>query len=690
MQTDTLVSPPRAPKHPHTHTEHGVVRQDDYYWLRDDKRENPEMLNYLKAENTYTKNALAHTDSFQEALFQEMKGRIKEQDESVPYFLNGYWYFVQFREGKEYPIYCRKKGTMEDDQTQELLDANKRGRRHAYYNVGNLEVSPDQRLLAFAEDTVSRRIYDLRFKIIASDIYYREVIRGVDTDIAWADDNKTVYYVRQHPETLRSYQIYSHELGTDPKEDVLLYEETDETFYLTVHRSRSGKYIVATAHSTQTDQVFLMRSDGSETAFRPFVARQKDHKYEVSHLGDRFFVRTNWKAKNFRLMEVPEEATADPSQWKEVVPHRGDVFLENFETFREHLVIQEREAGLTKLRVRRLDDQSEQTIRFDDPTYAAGIGYNPEQDSALLRYIYTSLTTPRTVYQYDMVSGERSLLKQTEVLGDFDPENYISERRWVTARDGESVPVSIVYRKGVERNASHPLYVYAYGSYGISSEAAFSSTRLSLLDRGLVFAIAHIRGGEEMGRPWYEAGKLLKKKNTFTDFVDCTRFLLEEKYGDPERVFAMGGSAGGLLMGAVANMNPELYTGMIAHVPFVDIVTTMLDESIPLTTFEYDEWGNPNEKTFFDYMLSYSPYDQIKAQDYPHLLVTAGLYDSQVQYWEPAKWVAKLREYKTDTNRLLLHMNMDAGHGGSSGRFRRLRETALEYAFVLDLCGISD
>lgn len=685
MQSATP-KPPRAEKRPYLHQEHGIRRQDDYYWLRDDKREDKAMLDYLRAENDYTKACLKHTEAMQETLFQEMKGRIREQDESVPYFLNGYWYFTRYEEGKEYPVFCRKKGSMDTPQTQILLDANERAEGQAYYHTGNLKVSPDQKLLAFAEDTLSRRVYDLKFKNLETGELYPETISGLDTDIAWADDSQTVFYVRRDPETLRSYQIFSHRLGTKPEEDTLLYEEKDETFYLTVSRSRSGKYIVAQAHSTQTDQVFLLKSDGSQATFRPFVARQRDHKYEVSHLGDRFLVRTNWQAKNFRLMEVPEGKTEDQSAWKEVVPHREEVFLESFETFRDYLVLEEREKGLTQLRVRRFADQHEHFIRFDDPTYAAGIGYNPEQNSAQLRYVYTSLTTPRTVYQHDLQTEARTLLKQTEVLGDFDPAHYASERLWATARDGVQVPISLVYRKGFRRDGSHPLYVYAYGSYGISSEAAFSSSRLSLLDRGFVFAIAHIRGGEELGRKWYEDGKLLRKKNTFTDFVDCTRFLLQEKYGNPKKTFAMGGSAGGLLMGAIANTDPELYTGIIAHVPFVDVVTTMLDESIPLTTFEYDEWGNPNEKTFFDYMLSYSPYDQVKAQAYPHLLVTAGLHDSQVQYWEPAKWVAKLRDRKTDDHRLLLHMNMEAGHGGASGRFRRLRETALEYAFVLDLC----
>ncbi len=676
---------PVARKIPKTLSIHGDDRQDNYYWLRDDERKNEEMLAYLRAENAYTKSVMAHTEDLQETLFQEMKNRIKEKDESVPYFLNGYWYFTRYERGREYPIYCRKKGSMEVKEAEVLLDANERAKGHEYYRAGNLEVSPNQKILAFAEDTVSRRIYTIRFRNLETNETYPEAIEGVDTDLAWADDNQTLFYVRRDPTTLRSFQIFRHKLGTLSKDDVMVYEETDETFYLGVSRSRSNKYISIRANSTLTDQTFLLKSDDPEGQFKAFIPREKGHEYSVSHLGDNFYIRTNWKANNFRLMKVSEDAIGDKKNWKEVVLHRKDVYLEGFQTFTDYLVLDERENGLTQLRVMPLNEEEEYFIEFNDPTYTAGIGYTPEQNTDKLRYSYSSPTTPNTVYEHDLKTKERTQLKQTEVLGAFDPNNYVSERHFATARDGVKVPISLVYRKGTPIDSTASLYVYAYGSYGSSTEAYFSSTRLSLLDRGFVFAIAHIRGGEEMGRAWYEDGKLLNKKNTFTDFVDCTKYLIEKGYGDENEVFAMGGSAGGLLMGAVANMNPELYQGIIAHVPFVDVVTTMLDETIPLTTFEYDEWGNPNEKKYYEYMLSYSPYDQVEAKDYPNMLVTAGLHDSQVQYWEPAKWVAKLRDKKTDDNRLLLQMNMEAGHGGASGRFRRLRETALEYAFILDL-----
>ncbi|MGF1533649.1 MAG: S9 family peptidase [Bernardetiaceae bacterium] len=680
-----MPTPPIASQQPYTHTEHNVPRQDPYYWLRDDNRSKPEVLDYLHAENGYTKAVMAHTEALQETLFQEMKSRIKEQDESVPYRLNGFWYFTRYQTGKEYPIFCRRSDT-ENAPEQVILDANQRAEGQAYYSIGGLSVSPDTRYLAMAEDTLSRRLYDLRFKDLTNEMYQPEVIRGAGTDLAWADDNQTVFYIRREEGTLREFQVWSHRIGSDPKEDRLWYEEKDDTFHLSVSRSRSGKYIVITASSTQTDEVLLLPTDLSAEAFVPFFARRRDHKYSISHVGNRFFVLTNLDAPNYRLMEVAEGKQQDLQAWRERVPHRQDVFLEDIETFTQHLVIEERSAGLTQLRVMALDGTDEHFIQFDDPTYTAGIGNNPEQDATQLRYRYASLTTPQTTYSHDLTTQARELLKQTPVLGGFKPEDYQSERLWATARDGVKVPISLVYRKGFKREGSHPLYVYAYGSYGYSTEAGFSSNRLSLLDRGFVFAILHVRGGQELGRAWYESGKLLQKKNTFTDFIDATQFLLDQGYGNPDQVFAMGGSAGGLLMGAIANMAPELYTGIVAHVPFVDVVTTMLDETIPLTTFEYDEWGNPNDKTYFDYMLSYSPYDQVQAKAYPHLLVTAGLHDSQVQYWEPAKWVARLRNIKTDQNRLLLHMNMEAGHGGASGRFKRLRDTALEYAFILDLC----
>ncbi len=679
------VDPPVAKVEPVELNTHGHVRIDPYYWLRE--RDNPDVLAYLEAENAYTDAVTAHTKALEDALFEEMKGRIKQDDASVPYRQDGYYYYTRFEEGQEYPIYCRKQGTLEADE-QVLLDANALAEGHDYFNVRGLEVSAGLDLLAFAVDTVGRRNYTLRFKNLTTGKVLPDEIPGVTGNVAWANDNQTVFYTRQDPVTLRWHRIYRHTLGTDPAADVLVYEETDETFSSFVFKTKSKRYLMIGSRQTLSDEYRFLDADDPDGTFQIVQPRQKDHEYGVDHYGDSFYIRTNDGAQNFRLMKTPVTATTREN-WQEVIPHRDDVLLEGFEIFKDHLVLAERKNGLRQLRIRPWDGSREHYLDFGEPAYLAYISTNPDFDTHVLRYGYTSMTTPNSTFDYDMNARTKTLLKQEEVLGGFDKNRYQTERLYATAGDGTRVPISLVYRKDLfRRNGSAPLLLNGYGSYGASRDATFSSARLSLLDRGFVFALAHVRGGSEMGRWWYEDGKLLNKKNTFTDFIACGEHLVRRQYADPQRLFAMGGSAGGLLMGAVVNMRPDLFKGVVAAVPFVDVVTTMLDESIPLTTGEYDEWGNPNDQTYYEYILSYSPYDNVEAKAYPHLLVTTGLHDSQVQYWEPAKWVARLRALKTDHNRLLLKTNMEAGHGGASGRFRSLRETAFEYAFLLDLAGI--
>ncbi len=679
------VDPPVAKVEPVELNTHGHVRIDPYYWLRE--RDNPDVLAYLEAENAYTDAVTAHTKALEDALFEEMKGRIKQDDASVPYRQDGYYYYTRFEEGQEYPIYCRKQGTLEADE-QVLLDANALAEGHDYFNVRGLEVSAGLDLLAFAVDTVGRRNYTLRFKNLTTGKVLPDEIPGVTGNVAWANDNQTVFYTRQDPVTLRWHRIYRHTLGTDPAADVLVYEETDETFSSFVFKTKSKRYLMIGSRQTLSDEYRFLDADDPGGSFQVVQPRQKNHEYGVDHYGDHFYIRTNDGAQNFRLMKTPVTATTREN-WQEVIPHRDDVLLEGFEIFKDHLVLAERKNGLRQLRIRPWDGSREHYLDFGEPAYLAYISTNPDFDTNVLRYGYTSMTTPNSTFDYDMNARTKTLLKQEEVLGGFDKDDYKTERLYATAGDGTRVPISLVYRKDLfRRNGSAPLLLNGYGSYGASRDATFSSARLSLLDRGFVFALAHVRGGSEMGRWWYEDGKLLNKKNTFTDFIACGEHLVRQQYADPQRLFAMGGSAGGLLMGAVVNMRPDLFKGVVAAVPFVDVVTTMLDESIPLTTGEYDEWGNPNEEVYYEYILSYSPYDNVEAKAYPHLLVTTGLHDSQVQYWEPAKWVARLRALKTDHNRLLLKTNMEAGHGGASGRFRSLRETAFEYAFLLDLAGI--
>ena len=682
MYEKTGLELPQATKKPKELTIHGDTRIDDYYWLN--QREDEEVLAYLNAENTYTKGMMSHLDTFQEKLYQEIIGRIKPDDTSVPYKDNGYFYITRFEKEKEYPIYSRKKGSL-DAPEEIMLNANELAEGFDYYSVGGREVSPNNRLLAYGEDTLSRRIYTLRFKNLETGEMLPDAIPGTTGSAVWANDNETVFYTLKDETTLRSHKVMRHRLGTPVEADVEVYSEDDATFLAFAYKTKSDKYIVVGSYATLSQEYRVLDANKPEGEFRIIQPRERGLEYSIAHFGGHFYIRTNLDAQNFRLMKTPEEKTTKDN-WEEVIPHRKDVLLEDMEIFKDYLVLSERKAGITQLRVRPWEGE-EHYIDFGEDAYLAYTSVNPEFDTKILRIGYTSMTTPNTTYDYDMEGRTFELLKQQEVVGGFNPEEYQSERLMVKARDGVEVPVSMVYRKGFKKDGTQPLLLYGYGSYGNSMEPYFSSVRLSLLDRGFAFAIAHIRGGEEMGRHWYEDGKLLNKKNTFTDFIDVADHLVAENYTSKEQLFAMGGSAGGLLMGAVINMRPDLWKGVIAAVPFVDVVTTMLDESIPLTTGEFDEWGNPKDKTYYDYIKSYSPYDNVEAKEYPAMMVTTGLHDSQVQYWEPAKWVAKLREVKTDQNPLLLHTNMEAGHGGASGRYQRYKETAMEYAFLLDLAG---
>ena len=676
--------PPHPQKISKDLTIHGVTRTDPYYWLNE--RENPAVLDFLKAENKYLDTVMADTRSAQEGLFNELVGRVKQDDESVPYLDNGFYYYTRFEKGKEYPIYCRKKGTL-TAQEEILVNVNDLAKGFSYYSVGGLEVSPDNNILAYSVDSVSRRKYEIRFKNLSTGSDLPDRIPETTGGVAWANDNNTVFYTRKNPVTLRSEKIFSHTIATTSSSDPLVFFEADETFSANVSRTKSGEYLLISSSSTLASEYRYLKAGNPKGKFEIFQPRERNHEYSVDHFGGYFFIRTNWESPNFKLMKTPLESTTR-ANWVDVIPHRGDVLLEAFDLFNSYLVVQERIKGLTQLRVMNVADGKEHYIDFGEETYTASISVNKVFDTDLLRFSYSSLTIPGSTFDYNMNTREKKLLKQQEVQGGFDPANYESKRLYADARDGIKVPVSLVYRKGMKLNGKNPCLLYAYGSYGYSTNPGFSADRLSLLDRGFVFAIAHIRGGQEMGRQWYENGKLLKKKNTFTDFIDAGDYLVKLGYTSPDRLCAMGGSAGGLLMGVIVNMRPDLFKAVIAHVPFVDVVTTMLDTSIPLTTSEYDEWGNPNEKEYYDYMLSYSPYDQVKKHNYPAMLVTTGLYDSQVQYFEPAKWVARLRELKTDDNILLLKVNMEAGHGGASGRFQRFRETSLVYAFLFNQVGI--
>ncbi|MBU8892763.1 MAG: S9 family peptidase [Bacteroidales bacterium] len=681
---ETKMNPPIAKKIAKELTIHEDTRIDNYFWLNE--RENPEVIKYLEDENAYTKSVLKPTEKFQENLFHEMKSRIKETDESVPYEKNGYFYYTRYEEGKEYPIYCRKKTSLEAEE-EIMLNVNEMATGYDYYRVRGLSISPDNKLLAYGVDTVSRRKYTINIKNLETGEICKDKLIVTTGSVAWANDNKTMFYTTKDDGTLRSNKIFRHTLGEDFAKDKEIFNESDETFGTSVWRTKSDKYIIISSYSTMAEEYQFLDTDDPNGDFKIIQKRERGLEYSVSHFGDCFYIKTNLDAKNFRLMRTSVKKT-EKENWEELIAHREDVFLESIELFKEFLVVEEREQGLSKIRIINQKTKEEHYINFEEEVYMAYVSTNPELGTDLLRFGYSSMTTPSSTFDYNMKTREKELKKQQEVIGNFNPANYETKRLWATADDGTKIPMSVVYRKGIELNGNNPALIYAYGSYGATMDPYFSTVRLSLLDRGFVYALAHVRGGQYLGRPWYEDGKLLNKKNTFTDFNDCAEFLIESKYTSSEKLFAMGGSAGGLLMGAIVNMQPELYKGVIAAVPFVDVITTMLDESIPLTTSEFDEWGNPKNKEYYDYMLSYSPYDQVKEQDYPAMLVTTGLHDSQVQYWEPAKWVAKLRESKTDDNVLLLHTNMDVGHGGASGRFEALKEYAMEYAFIFQQLGI--
>lgn len=680
------IQPPKAKIIPKILEKHGHSRTDNYYWLNE--RENPEVIDYLNQENDYYQKSTAHTKDFQNSLFEEMKARIKEDDESVPYFYNGYYYITRFEKGKDYPIHSRKKGSLEAPE-EIMFDCNEMAKGHAYFNLAGLSVSEDNIWVSFGVDTVSRRQYTIQIKNLQTGEILPVKIENTTGGATWAGDNQTLFYSRKDEQTLRPDKIYKHKLGTSPDKDELVFFEKDETFDVSVYKSKSKKYIIINSNSTMTTEYRMVLSVTPDAKFTVFQKRTRGLEYSMSHFGDHFYIVTNKdKATNFKLMKTPENATGKEN-WVDVIPHREDVLLEDIDIFKDYLVVTERYNGLNQIRIMPWNGEGDYYLPFESETFTAYTTTNLDFDTEILRYAFQSLVTPSSVIDFNMRTKTKTILKEQEVVGGtFDKNNYTEERVWATAQDGTQVPISMVYSKGMQKNGQNPTLLYAYGSYGVTMDCYFSTVRLSLLDRGFIYAIAHIRGGEDLGRPWYENGKLLKKKNTFTDFIDCSKFLIEQQYTSNQHLYAEGGSAGGLLMGAVVNMAPSLYHGVIAQVPFVDVVTTMLDDSIPLTTGEYDEWGNPNVKKYYNYMLSYSPYDNVTAQAYPHMYVSTGLHDSQVQYWEPAKWVAKLRVMKTNNNQLYLDTNMDAGHGGASGRFEAIKEIAKEYSFLLDLEGI--
>jgi len=678
------IVPPVAEKIPKDLTTHGHTRVDNYYWMN--QREDPKVIAHLEAENAYKEAVMKHTETLQDELFDEIKSKIKQEDESVPYEKNGYFYYTRTVPETEYYLVCRKKETL-DAKEQVMLDVNEMAEGHEYFQLGGSSVSPDNKLLAFGVDTVSRRKYTVHFKNLETGEILEDAIPMTTGGAVWANDNKTVYYVLKDDVTLRSERIMKHVLGTPVEEDEEVFYEEDETFSTFIYKTKSEQFLIIGSESTLTSEYRFLDADNPEGEFKIIQPRTRELEYSVDHFGDHFYIRTNLDALNFRLMKTPVTAT-EKENWEEVIPHREGVYFSDFEIFRDYLVVSERKEGLTELRVMPWENGDEYYIEFDEEVYTVRPNVNLEFNTDLLRFSYTSLTTPSSIFDFNMKTRERELLKEEEILGDFNKNDYETKRIYAPARDGKKIPMSLVYKKGVEPDGENPALIYGYGSYGYTIDPTFRLSILPLLDRGFVYAIAHIRGGQINGREWYEDGKLLNKMNTFTDFNDCAQYLISENYTSEEKLFANGGSAGGLLMGACMNLQPELYKGVIANVPFVDVVTTMLDETIPLTTSEYDEWGNPNNEKYYHYMLSYSPYDNVEAKDYPALLVTTGLHDSQVQYWEPAKWVAKLRELKTDDNPLLFHINMDYGHGGASGRFQWIRDTALEYAFIFDQLGM--
>ncbi|MDA8893519.1 S9 family peptidase [Flavobacteriaceae bacterium] len=693
MNTDDLKAP-SAEKQAKSLTIHNSTRIDNYFWMRltDEQKtaknkdnQTQKVEAYLNAENEYFDKVTASTNNFQKELFEEMKGRIKEDDTSVPYFRNNYFYITRFEKGSQYPIYSRKKESLEVDE-EILFDVNQEALEHEYFQLGALNVSPDNKLVAFATDTVSRRQYTIQIKNLETGELLTDKIENTTGGSVWSNDNKTLFYTKKDPLTLRSSSIYRHILGTDASEDVIVFEEKDETYSTYVYKTKSHKFIVIGSSSTLSSEFRIISADKPYGDWKVIHPREDNLEYSLAHYGDYFYIQTNKDdATNFKLMKTPVNKTTKEN-WVDVIPHRKETLLEDVSIFKNYLVIEERSNGLGKIRIKTWDGKEDYYLPFDEETYSAGVYANPEFDTDVIRYSYNSMTTPNSVIDFNMKNQTKEIKKEQEVLGGkFDKNNYKSERIWATARDGKKVAISLVYHKDTELNKNTPLLQYAYGSYGYTISDGFSSTRLSLLDRGFVYAVAHIRGGQYLGREWYNDGKMMNKKNSFFDFIDCSKYLIDNNYTSAKHLYAMGGSAGGLLVGAVSNLNPELYNGIIAAVPFVDVISTMLDESIPLTTGEFDEWGNPKEKEAYDYMLSYSPYDQVTSKKYPNMLVTTGYFDSQVQYWEPAKWVAKLRELKTDKNTLLLHTNMDVGHGGASGRFDALKETAIDYTFLLAL-----
>lgn len=674
---------------PHDRIIHGDTVADNYYWMIDYFKKGPDsskVVDYLKTENDYLDQMMKGTDQFQADLFKEMKGRIKEKDESVPVFKDGYFYYSRTEDGKQYFKYCRKKGNL-NAKEEVLLDIDELAQEHAYYNAAGFSISPDNKLLAFGVDIVSRRQYTIKIKNLETGEIYKDAVNNTEGDPVWANDNKTIFYTSKNAVTLLSEKIKKHILGTDSKSDVVVYDEKDNTNYIGVMKSKNNNFIFIGSNGTLTSEYRMIDANNPEADFKVFAPRTKNVLYDVYPVDGKFLIRTNWNAKNFRLMECPIDKT-EKENWKEVIPNRTDILLENVEEFKDYTILSERKNGLNEMRVLKKDG-SEYYMKFDEPVYTASVGANPDYNSEKLRYLYTSFTTPSSTYDYNLSTKKQKLLKQTEVVGGYDAKDYVTERIFATAKDGTKIPVALVYKKGFEKDGNSPLLLYGYGSYGSSSNATFSSQRLSLLNRGFVFAIANIRGGQEMGRKWYEDGKLMKKQNTFTDFIAAGEYLIDQKYTSKGHLYAHGGSAGGLLMGTVVNLAPDLWNGVIAEVPFVDVVNTMLDESIPLTTNEFDEWGNPKQKAAYDYMKSYSPYENIEKKGYPNMLVLTGLHDSQVQYFEPAKWVAKLRAMKTDKNVLLLKTNMEFGHGGASGRFDYLKDVSLRWVFLCSLEGIT-
>jgi len=677
------ISPPSAKKIPSKLTKFESVRVDNYFWLNN--RDNPEVIDYLEKENDYYEKMTSHTKSFQQEIFKEIKDKIKEDEESVPYFLNGYWYVTKFEKEKNYPIYIRKKDTLKSKE-QILFDCNVLAKGHEFFNLSNFKISPNNKFIAFSTDTVSRRLYTIKIKNLETGKILEESIDNSSGSFAWANDNKTLFYTNRDIKTLRNDKIYRHTIGENSNKDKLVFHEKDNTFYTSVSKSKSNKFIIISSYSTLTSEFQFLDASNPQEDFKLFNKRKRGLEYSVSHYGKDFYIITNTdNSKNYKLMKTPIFNT-EYKNWKDVIKHRDDVMLEGIDIFKDYLVISERFNGLSRINIKKWDNSENYYLDFKSETFSSYTTTNIDFDTDILRYGFNSMTEPALVIDFNMKTKEKTIRKQQQVLdSDFKKENYISERLWAPSSNGVKIPISIVYKKGLKKNGKNPLLLYGYGSYGNTIDPYFSISRLSLLDRGFVFAIAHVRGSEYLGREWYENGKLFKKENTFKDFISSTKYLISEGYTNVKQSYAYGGSAGGLLMGAVINLAPELYNGVISAVPFVDVITTMLDESIPLTTGEYDEWGNPNDKKYFDYMLSYSPYDNVKKLNYPNLLVTSGLHDSQVQYWEPAKWVAKLRDLKSNNNLLFLDTNMDAGHGGASGRFEALKEVAKEYTFLFDL-----